>query len=127
MPAYNNKFDPATAARRAATGKESIHMNLQDIGFVPHNDMTNDDASIVTRHDRLMKWRKYGDATILLNAAGYNKGFRASLFNYIQARMQMLELYFLNEYLAHEDEIFSFSEPTAQQMEGKLFWIQLYE
>ncbi|MCX4306963.1 MAG: hypothetical protein OSJ69_14300 [Acetatifactor sp.] len=102
-------------------------MNLQDIGFVPHNDMTNDDTSIVTRHDRLIKWRKYGDATILLNAAGYNKGFRASLFNYIQARMQMLELYFLNEYLAHEDEIFSFSEPTAQQMEGKLFWIQLYE
>ena len=38
MPAYNNKFDPATAARRAATNKESKHMSLQDIGFVPHND-----------------------------------------------------------------------------------------
>lgn len=102
-------------------------MQEKDIGFSPHNDMTNDDRSIVTRHGSLIKRRKYGDAVILLNAEGYNKGFQASLFNYIQRKMRLLELYFLNEYIAHEDEFYSFSEPAKEQMEGKLFWIQLYE
>ena len=102
-------------------------MNINDIGFKPNNDMMNDDASTVAHHNKLMKWRKYGDATTLLNAQKYDKGFRASLFNRIQNKIREVELYFLNEYLAHEDEFFSFSEPTAEQMKGKLFWIQLYE
>ncbi len=101
-------------------------MNLRDIVFEPHSDMSAEDVEIVTQHDNLIKQEKYDDATALLNENKYKKGFRASLFNSIQNKIRALEIYLLNEYVAEDDEFYSFTEPTEKQMENKTFWIQIY-
>lgn len=101
-------------------------MNLRDIVFEPHNDMSAEDVDIVTQHDNLIKQKRYDDATFLLNNNNYKKGFRASLLNSIQNKILALEIYLLNEYVANTDEYYSFTEPTKEQMKNKTFWIQIY-
>ncbi len=101
-------------------------MNLKDIVFEPHSDMGADSIELVNRHDNLIKQNRYDDATVLLNENKYKKGFRASLFNSIQNKIRALEIYLLNEFVADTDELYSFTEPTEEQMNGKDFWIQPY-
>lgn len=81
-------------------------MELKDIIFEPHSDMSADDAE-------------------LLNSNYYEKGFRASLFNSIQNKIRKLEEFLLNEFAAEKDEYYSYEEPDAKQMDGKSFWIQI--
>ena len=101
-------------------------MKEKDIIFEPHNDMSADDIEIVTQHNNLIKSGNYSDATTLLNNNNYQKGFRASLFNSIQNKIRTLQEYLLNELVANEDEFYSYDEPTAEQMDGKTFWIKPY-
>ena len=101
-------------------------MELKDIVFSPHNDMSNEDTDIVTQHKNLIDSGNYSDATTLLNDNDYQKGFRASLFNSIQNKIRTLQEYLLNEFAANEDEFYSYDEPTAEQMDGKTFWIKPY-
>lgn len=101
-------------------------MNLKDIVFEPHIDMSANDIELINQHNNLIKQHKYNDATALLNDNKYEKGFRASLFNSIQNKIRALEIYLLNEYVAEDDELYSFTEPTEEQMKDKTFWIQIY-
>ena len=101
-------------------------MELKDMIFSPHNDMSNEDTDIVTQHKNLIDSGNYSDATTLLNDNDYQKGFRASLFNSIQNKIRTLQEYLLNEFAANEDEFYSYDEPTAEQMDGKTFWIKPY-
>ena len=101
-------------------------MELKDMIFTPHNDMGAEDTDIVTQHKNLIDSGNYSDATTLLNDNDYQKGFRASLFNSIQNKIRTLQEYLLNELVADEDEFYSYDEPTAEQMEGKTFWIKPY-
>ena len=94
--------------------------------FTPHNDMGAEDTDIVTQHKNLIDSGNYSDATTLLNNNNYQKGFRASLFNSIQNKIRTLQEYLLNEFEADEDEFYSYDEPTAEQMDGKTFWIKPY-
>lgn len=94
--------------------------------FTPHNDMGAEDTDIVTQHKNLIDSGNYSDATTLLNNNDYQKGFRASLFNSIQNKIRTLQEYLLNELVADEDEFYSYDEPTAEQMDGKTFWIKPY-
>ena len=94
--------------------------------FTPHNDMGAEDTDIVTQHKNLIDSGNYSDATTLLNNNNYQKGFRASLFNSIQNKIRTLQEYLLNELVANEDEFYSYDEPTAEQMDGKTFWIKPY-
>lgn len=105
---------------------EVITMNLRDVVFEPHSDMSADDVELVNQHDNLIKQNRYDDATALLNNSKYKKGFRASLFNSIQNKIRALEIYLLNEYVAETDELYSFTEPTEEQMKDKTFWIKIY-
>lgn len=101
-------------------------MELKDMIFTPHNDMGAEDTDIVTQHKNLIDSGNYSDATTLLNNNDYQKGFRASLFNSIQNKIRTLQEYLLNELVADEDEFYSYDEPTAEQMDGKTFWIKPY-
>ena len=101
-------------------------MKEKDIIFEPHNDMSADDIEIVTQHNNLIKSGNYSDATALLDNNNYQSGFRASLFNSIQNKIRTLQEYLLNEFAADEDEFYSYDEPTAEQMDGKTFWIKPY-
>jgi len=99
-------------------------MELKDIIFEPHSDMSADDVKTVRQHDNLIK-NKFYDAAGLLNN-NYAKGFRASIFNSIQNKIRKLEEFLLNEFVPDKDEYYSYDEPDEAQMEGRSFWIQIY-
>lgn len=101
-------------------------MNLRDIVFEPHSDMSADDIELVKQHDNFIKQNRFDDATALLNNNNYQRGFRASIFNSIQNKIRMLEEFLLNEFVAEDDELYKFTEPTDEEMEGKTWWLQPY-
>lgn len=103
-------------------------MELKDMIFTPHNDMSAEDTGIVTQHKNLIDSGNYSDATTLLDDNNYQKGFRASLFNSIQNKIRTLQEYLLNEFVADEDSYYSYDEPDAEFMEenGYKFWIKPY-
>lgn len=99
-------------------------MELRDIVFEPQNDMHAECADLVREQENLIRQERYDDAVILLSDNAYKGGFRASLFNGIQNKIRALSHYLLNEYAANEDECYSDTEPSEEQMEGKNFWIK---
>ena len=103
-------------------------MELKDMIFTPHNDMGAEDTDIVTQHKNLIDSGNYSEATTLLNNNNYQKGFRASLFNSIQNRLRSVQEYLLNQFVAEDNEYYSYEEPTAEFMEenGYKFWIKPY-
>lgn len=100
-------------------------MTKEDLKFTPHSDMTLQDIETVISHSNLIDNGKFSDATTLLNNNGYEKGFRASLFNSIQNKLREIQIYLLNK-TAKPDEFYSVEEPSETDMEGKSFWIQVY-
>lgn len=101
-------------------------MNKTDLLFVPHNDLHPDDINIVEQHQNLINNEQFSDATALLDNNDYQKGFRASLFDSIEKKIQQIQIYLLNKYVAEPDEFYSIEEPTEEQMENKTYWIQVY-
>ena len=103
-------------------------MEIKDIVFEPHSDMSIDDIALVKQHDNLIKQTSYDNATALLNNSNYNKGFRASLLNSFQNKLRKFEEFLLNEFAAEDDEYYSYEEPTAEFMEENnyIWWIQPY-
>lgn len=101
-------------------------MEIKDIVFEPHSDMSIDDIELVKQHDDLIKQSSYDNATALLNNSNYNKGFRASLLNSFQNKLRKFEEFLLNEFVADDDTLYKFTEPTEEEMENKIWWIQPY-
>lgn len=98
-------------------------MTIDDVKFEPHSDMEIDDIPIVNEHSNLIKENKFSDATTLLKTTQYKKGVVASLFNCMEQKIRDIQIYLLNKQAA-PDELYSETEPTPEQMEGKLFWIK---
>lgn len=101
-------------------------MEIKDFSFVPHSDVGANELQVVKQHENLIKNNQYSDATALLNNKNIQKGARASLFNSLQEKIKKLQLYFLNQYVATDEDYFSTEEPTAEFMQenGYKFWIQ---
>lgn len=101
-------------------------MEEKDIKFVPLSDVGANDLDIINEHKNLIDNGNYSDATALLENESFNKGVRASLFNSFQNKLRQLELYFLNEFVANDDEYFSIEEPNETFMEenGYTHWLQ---
>lgn len=102
-------------------------MNISNFAFRPHNDMDADKGTVVIQHNNIIRKRKYSDSTAFLNENNYQDGFRASIFNSIQNKIRNFQIYLLNKFNAEPDELYSLTEPTQEQMQGKKFWIQPYE
>lgn len=104
-------------------------MTNDDLRFEPKSEMTIEDTEIVNQHKNLIKNKKFSDATTLLDNANYQKGFRASLFNNIQNKIRMIQIYLLNKFVASREEYYSFDEPNADFMDehGFKFWIKPFE
>lgn len=102
-------------------------MNISAFSFKPHSDMDVDKRNVAIQHDNIIKKKKYSDSTALLNENNYHDGFRASLFNSIQNKIRSFQIYLLNEFNAEPDELYSLTEPTQEQMQGKNFWIRPYD
>lgn len=98
-------------------------MTLDDLTFTPCSDMEIEDVPIVNEHNNLIKENKFSDANTLLKTTQYKKGIIASLFNCMEEKIRNIQVYLLNKQAA-PDELYSYTEPTPEQMEGKLFWIK---
>ena len=98
-------------------------MNQKDISFVPHSDMDTHDVSIVEQHKNLIEQNRFSKAASLLDNANHRKGFRAAIFNTIQNKLREIQIYLLNK-TAAPNEYYSLTEPTEEEMEGKIFWLQ---
>ena len=94
--------------------------------FKPHSDISLSDKEILEEHDNLIKEGKFQEATKLLDDANFSKGIRASFFNLIEEKIKKLQIIILNK-LADQDEYYSLTEPTEDEMEGKTFWIQPFD
>lgn len=100
-------------------------MSELNIDFIPRSDIELKDKDIIDTHRDLINQYKYVEATEKINndASMCNKGIKASFFNYIEQKIQELQVYLLNRNAA-PDEFYSLTEPTEEQMKGKLFWIK---
>lgn len=89
----------------------------------PLSDLGIEDESMLEDYNIKVKSNKYSDAVKLLDEKKCNKGIRASILNSIKQSILNLEVYLLN-LTADADTIYSLTEPTAEQMQGKLYWIK---
>lgn len=100
-------------------------MTESDFKFVPINDTSVSEMSIVEQHDSLIKEGKYSDAVTLLDENNHQTGFRASIFNMLRTKLMTIATYLLN-LTAEPDEYYSLTEPDPDFMiaNGKKYWIQ---
>lgn len=98
-------------------------MTIDDINYEPHSDAEIDDMATVHEHNVLYNENKFSDATTLLETKQYKKGIVASLFNLMEQKLRNIQIFLLNKQAA-PDELYSFTEPTDEQMQEKMFWIK---
>lgn len=98
-------------------------MDKQDLFFTPHSDMSIDDTELVNEYVTLINNGKFDDATALLNSKGYNKGFRASIFNGIQNKIKIVQEYLYEKGKVESNEIITDTEPSNSD---KQFWMLDY-
>lgn len=98
-------------------------MNTEDLKFTPHSDMSIEDTELINEYVTLINNGNFDDATALLESNGYDKGFRASIFNGIQNRIRTIQEYLLNKGDAEGDEVISSTEPSDS---NKQFWMKDY-
>lgn len=102
-----------------------MYLELQDIVFTPHNDAGADDTDVLQEHQNLINNNQYSDATNYLDNKNYQNGFRASLFNSLEEKIKKMQVYLLNKF-GDPEIYYSITEPTREDMVGKIFWMQLY-
>ncbi len=81
------------------------------------------DKDRLQAYNSYMHSSNYSTAVDYLNDYNIKKGIRASVFNAIKLKIVELELFLLN-LNASPFEYYSLTEPTAEEMEGKLYWIK---
>ena len=103
-------------------------MTKNDIKFVPQSDVSPYDFSLVEQHKNLINENRFSDAANLLKENSFEKGAVASLFNSIAKKIQDIQFYLLNKYVAEPDEYYSPTEPTDEEMGygKKIYWIKPY-
>lgn len=100
-------------------------MDEEKLKFVPLSDTTASEMPRVKQHEELIYEGKYSDAVKLLDDNNHQSGFRASLFNTIIERLEILSEY-LPDVKPESEEYDSDEEPESTSMNGKKFWIQPY-
>lgn len=99
-------------------------MEYTDIIFEPLSDTGVNELDLINEHNELLKNNKMSEASNLIS--GTDKGFKASLFDYIQERLRALEVFILNSFVAEDGEYYSYNEPNTEEMpEGAVFFIQI--
>ena len=102
-------------------------MSDLNINFELHNDISIPNEATIASHTNYTKQYLYERAKSVVDSdAGMNgKGFRASIFNTINQKIQELQIYLLNKNAAPY-EYYSLTEPDQTWMEenGYLYWIQ---
>lgn len=94
--------------------------------FTPYSDVEISDKESIKSHSNYVDNGYYEEAIVLADSKLSGKGFRASFFNAIENKIKEFQVYLLNK-TAAPDEYYSLTEPTEEEMDGKLFWIKPVE
>ena len=94
--------------------------------FTPYSDVEISDKESIESHNNYVQDGYYEEAITLADSELSGKGFRASFFNAIENKIKEFQIYLLNK-TALPDEYYSLTEPTEEEMNGKLFWIKPVE
>ena len=94
--------------------------------FTPYSDVEISDKESIETHNNYVDNGYYEEAITLADSALSGKGFRASFFNAIENKIKEFQIYLLNK-TALPDEYYSLTEPTEEEMNGKLFWLKPVE
>lgn len=97
--------------------------DVLDTSREPISELGLDDLQTLSNYNSEINNAKYSNAVKVLDDAQCKKGFRAAIFNKIKEDIINLEIFLLN-LTADENTIYSLTEPTEEQMQGKLYWIQ---
>lgn len=96
-------------------------MTRDDLKYIPHNFAELKNAEIISQHKSLLKNNSYTAARDLLNRNPQVEGFRASTFNIVEQKILYVE-----EQLQHKTKIenilYQDTEPSDEDMEGKVIW-----
>lgn len=99
-------------------------------GYEPFSDITISDEGTISLHGDYIKQGNYTEAKSVIdnNESMNKKGFRASLFNLIERKIQELQIYWLNK-TANPGEYYSLTDPDMDWFrdQGYVFWIQPIE
>ena len=105
-------------------------MSELNINFELHNDILISNEETIKSHTNYAKQHLYAMAKSVVDSDPdmNGKGFRASIFNTINQKIQELQIYLLNKNAAPY-EYYSLTEPDKTWMEknGYLYWIQPVE
>ena len=94
--------------------------------FTPYSDVEISDEELIESHNNYVDNGYYEEAITLADSELSGKGFRASFFNAIENKIKEFQVYLLNK-TAAPDEYYSLTEPTDEEMDGRLFWLKPVE
>lgn len=98
-------------------------MSELDVSRIPISELGLDEEELLRKYMELIHAHHFSSAIEQLNLDKCEKGIRASLFNKLKNKMLELEAYLLN-LTAEPDVLYSVAEPTAEEMEGKKYWVK---
>jgi len=100
-------------------------MSFVNYNYIPNSDIALDDSNAISTYKNQVNLHNYTDAVSSLNTNSLNKGFRASKLNNIEECLVNVgtQVLLMTKY---QDTVFAITEPTDDQMSGKLFWMQEY-
>jgi len=105
-------------------------MSDLNVNLEIHSDISTSNEETIKAHANYIKQNSYLEAkTVVDNDNGMKgKGFRSSVFNAINQKIQELQIYLLNKKAAPY-EYYSLTEPTMEFMEqnGYTMWIKPIE
>ena len=101
-----------------------------NVNFALHSDIAISNEETITSHENYIQQNLYLEAKTVVDSDDgmKGKGFRASIFNAFNHKIQELQIYLLNK-KAKPYEYYSLTEPTMEFMEqnGYTMWIRPVE
>ncbi|SFH77550.1 hypothetical protein SAMN05216405_5542 [Lachnospiraceae bacterium NLAE-zl-G231] len=100
-------------------------MNNEDFNYIPRSAARLRNRDISDQHKALLKAGNPAGAAVLIKNRPELEAFSASLFNFIEQK-----LVFIEQQLSGKNReifnVYSDTEPSSEEMEGKFFWNKEY-
>ena len=98
-------------------------MSDLDTSRLPLSDIGLEDLNLLSQYNSLMDAGEYSNAVSELDINNFTGGIRASVFNDIKSKMELIEIYLLNS-VTLKGDYYSYAIPRLKEFGENNFWIQ---